>query len=74
VLALVAATCGSAACSRPSVLVVGLDGANWAVLDPLIEAGYLPTIGDLVQRGSRADMSCVEASPAAPCFCPPSWE
>lgn len=63
----------STGCSKPSVLVVGLDGANWAILDPLIDAGHVPTIGGLVQNGARADMSCVPADPNFPCFCPPSW-
>lgn len=64
---------GTSGCGKPSVLVVGLDGANWAVLDPLIDAGYLPTIGKLIQRGARTNLSCVEADPIAPCYCPPVW-
>lgn len=60
-------------CGQPSVLVVGLDGANWAILDPLIDAGYLPTIGALVHDGARAEMDCVASDPVLPCFCPPSW-
>jgi hypothetical protein len=60
-------------CGKPSVLVVGLDGANWTVLEPLIDAGYLPTIGGLVNDGARADMNCVPAHPSFPCFCPPVW-
>ncbi len=60
-------------CDRPSVLVVGLDGADWRVIDPLIDAGYLPTLRGLVISGARADLSCVEAHPASACFCPPVW-
>ena len=37
---------------KPHVLVVGLDGANWAVLNPLIDAGYLPNIGYLIRNGA----------------------
>jgi hypothetical protein len=60
-------------CGKPHVLVVGLDGANWVVLDPLIDAGYLPTIGAIVRGGARAGLHCAPAHPAMPCFCPPVW-
>lgn len=59
--------------SRPSVLVVGIDGADWDVMDPLIEADFLPTLGHLVRQGVRADLSCAEAMPRSACFCPPVW-
>lgn len=59
---------------RPvSVLLVGLDGADWDVIDPLAEAGYLPTIGALVAAGARADLDCEPAFPTFSCFCPPVW-
>ncbi len=35
------------------VLVVGWDGADWDVLDPLLAAGELPALGELVERGRR---------------------
>lgn len=57
----------------PRVLVVGLDGADWDVMDPLMEAGELPTIAGLVEGGVRADFNCYSAWPALPCFCPPVW-
>ena len=59
--------------ARPSVLVLGLDGADWHVLDPLIEAGYLPQLGALVRGGARADLDCAPAHPETACFCPPVW-
>ena len=61
------------ACNPPRVLIVGLDGANWQVIEPLIEAGYLPTIGGLVASGARFDLDCVPADPDTACFCPPVW-
>lgn len=64
---------GSMGCSERRVLVVGLDGASWRAIDPLIEAGLLPNIGDLVRRGARAELDCVPADPATACFCPPVW-
>jgi len=38
------------------LLVIGLDGASFDVLDPLIEKGYLPNIASLIAGGSRADL------------------
>src|SRR5687768_2010394 len=35
------------------VLVVGWDGADWDVLDPLLAAGELPALRDLQERGRR---------------------
>lgn len=39
---------------RHRVLVVGLDGATFDLLDPWIEAGHLPTLAGLVRRGASA--------------------
>src|SRR5215471_5305317 len=36
------------------LLLVGLDGASFNVLDPLIQAGHLPTLAKLIQSGTRA--------------------
>jgi len=38
------------------LLVIGLDGASFNVLDPLIEKGYLPNLSKLISEGSRADL------------------
>ena len=42
---------------RPSgvkVLLVGIDGASWNVLDPLLSEGRAPVMGGLIERGTRA--------------------
>jgi predicted AlkP superfamily phosphohydrolase/phosphomutase len=36
------------------VLVIGWDGADWRILDPLMEAGALPNLAALIGRGARA--------------------
>src|SRR5712692_6048717 len=43
---------GSPRMSR--VLVIGWDGADWRILDPLIERGVLPNLATLIDRGGRA--------------------
>ena len=58
---------------RPRVLVLGLDGGDWDVIDPLIEAGYLPNLGRIVKGGARAGLDCYPSFPFLACFCPPVW-
>ena len=49
-------------------IVLGLDGANWALLDPWIEGGRLPNIAALRDEGVWTDMhSCF---PPVTC---PNW-
>jgi len=36
------------------VLVIGWDGADWRILDPLLERGILPNLGALIDLGGRA--------------------
>jgi tetratricopeptide (TPR) repeat protein len=38
------------------LLVIGLDGADWDILDPLLRAGRLPTLARLVREGVRAPL------------------
>jgi predicted AlkP superfamily phosphohydrolase/phosphomutase len=38
------------------LLVIGLDGASFNVLDPLIDSGHLPNIAKLIAGGSRANL------------------
>ena len=63
----------ASASGRPSALLLGIDGADWDVMDPLIEAGYLPNLARLVEQGARADLDCAPAMPETACFCPPVW-
>lgn len=42
------------------VLVIGIDGASWNVVDPMIRAGELPNLAGLAKRGITADLETVE--------------
>lgn len=37
----------------PKIVLVGLDGADWNILDPLMRAGRMPHLSALVTRGVR---------------------
>ena len=46
--------------ARRDVLVLGLDGASWDVIDPLLAAGRLPNLAAWCAQGVRAPLaSCV---------------
>jgi predicted AlkP superfamily phosphohydrolase/phosphomutase len=50
------------------VVSLGLDGAAWHALDPMIEAGELPNLAKLVETGTRAPLRSVH--PPVTC---PAW-
>jgi predicted AlkP superfamily phosphohydrolase/phosphomutase/tetratricopeptide (TPR) repeat protein len=54
--------------SRPRVLLVGWDGADWRFIAPLLEAGRLPSLEGLIDRGVLADLTTLE-----PLVCPMLW-
>lgn len=41
----------------PTVLVFGVDSADWRVMRPLIDAGRLPTLARLVREGASGDLA-----------------
>ena len=44
------------------VLIVGWDGADWKILKPMLEAGELPVLQGLMQRGAHGD--CLSTVPS----------
>lgn len=52
----------------PKVLLVGLDGASWNVLDPLLEAGELPAIASLEKDGASGNLQSIP-----PLYSPILW-
>ncbi len=50
------------AVSRPTgikVLLIGLDGADWNIIDPLLRAGRLPNLARLIQTGVRGRLRTI---------------
>jgi tetratricopeptide (TPR) repeat protein/predicted AlkP superfamily phosphohydrolase/phosphomutase len=42
-----------------NVLVVGLDGADWDIIDPLVADGELPNLARLARQGARARLRTI---------------
>ena len=47
------------AADRSPTLFVGIDGANWRTLRPLLDRGALPTLGGLAERGVAGDVTAI---------------
>ncbi|MGH7152020.1 MAG: tetratricopeptide repeat protein [Planctomycetota bacterium] len=47
---------------------MGLDGADWRILDPLLKAGQLPHLATLIERGASGPLRSIE-----PLISPPIW-
>lgn len=51
-----------AACGQPTpekdprLVLIGVDGGTWSLIDPLLEAGELPNLAALAERGVTADL------------------
>ncbi len=41
---------------QTSVIVVGLDGATWKIIDPMLKAGKLPFLASLIKNGYRTKL------------------
>jgi hypothetical protein len=50
----------SAAHAAPRVVIVGVDGASWSVIDPLLAQEKLPNLAKLIARGAHAELATVE--------------
>ncbi|MDH3745020.1 MAG: alkaline phosphatase family protein [Acidobacteriota bacterium] len=52
---------------RPKVLFVGVDGASWKVIGPLLKSGQLPALARLHRQGAHApDFDTLEEAVASP--------
>lgn len=54
-----AAPPAKAAHARPRVVLVGWDGADWKLLDPLMQRGLLPNLSELVAHGRTWNLETV---------------
>ncbi|MFO8051450.1 MAG: alkaline phosphatase family protein [Thermoplasmatota archaeon] len=52
----------------PKVFVLGLDGADWKIMDHMIERGVMPTLGSMKERGAWGKLN----STIPPMTCP-AW-
>jgi predicted AlkP superfamily phosphohydrolase/phosphomutase len=53
---------------QPQLLIIGLDGATFALMKPWVAAGQLPTFKRLLQEGTQADLEST-----IPPITPPAW-
>ncbi len=56
----IAALPGLRSDAAPRVVLVGIDGASWSVIDPLLAQGKLPNLAALLARGASAELATVE--------------
>ena len=52
--------------ARPRLIIIGIDGATWAVMRPLMDAGELPVLADLCRRGRHGVLEST-MPPVTPC-------
>ena len=50
------------------LVVLGLDGADWKIIDPLIQEGSLPNLKKLIQKGSRTRLASTVPPLTAPAW------
>jgi predicted AlkP superfamily phosphohydrolase/phosphomutase len=62
------AGCGAPREPLPKLFVLGLDGASWAAIEPLVAAGRMPNLARVRERGAHGVLRSVEAYVS-----PPAW-
>ena len=51
---------------RGKVLVIGLDGAEWSLLKPMVDAGEMPALASLMERGVYGNLRSLEPAQKSP--------
>lgn len=54
--------------TEPEVMVIGIDGASWNVLNAMMHAGVMPTLKRLVETGISGGLTST-----IPPTSPPAW-
>lgn len=67
-LLLATSGCSPAEPSALRVTIIGIDGASWGVMDPLLLRGELPNLAKLIEGGVRAQLRSER-----PLVSPPVW-
>src|SRR5262249_18343803 len=49
-------------------LLIGLDGATFSILDPMMDEGVMPNLKNIIASGARAELGSV-----IPALTPPAW-
>ena len=58
--------CGGGEESPGKVLIIGLDGAEWSLIRPLVEAGEMPNLAGLMERGIHGNLRSLEPPQKSP--------
>jgi len=67
VFALALSGCGTGvAGDAPRAVVIGIDSADWRIIDPLIEAGRMPNLAALRERGTSGPIRTLVDYPLSP--------
>lgn len=67
VLSAVSLACGGeTAPPKGKVLLIGLDGAEWDLIHPMVEAGELPNLARLIQNGVHGKLRSLEPLAKSP--------
>ncbi|MFK7923275.1 MAG: alkaline phosphatase family protein [Bacteroidia bacterium] len=46
--------------NKPKVLLIGWDAADWKTINPLMDAGYMPTLQKMMQQGSHGKLATLD--------------
>ncbi|HUS57890.1 MAG TPA: alkaline phosphatase family protein [Planctomycetota bacterium] len=53
---------------KPEVLLIGIDGATFNLIDPWVDLGYLPVLGGMLRHGVRGTLSSTHTPNAMPAW------
>ncbi|MBL8801122.1 MAG: tetratricopeptide repeat protein [Planctomycetes bacterium] len=59
-------SCSGGASDEPRAVVIGVDGADWKLIDALVAQGELPHFAGLIRRGVRGDLATLSDIPLSP--------
>jgi len=54
--------------AKPEVMIIGIDGATFGLIDPWVEQGYLPNISELMRSGVRGTLTSTLTANTCPAW------